>query len=173
MAKRRTIGGSTGEVNMTPMIDCTFQLIIFFVLTAQMASEQAKVLAPKPEVSQAISEEEGTITPGRVTVNIVSKCGDKEENRSSVTATQAKFYQVGAEKIPLDKTSRLVEIFTERFVSAEQRGIKKDDFYLEIRGDRDIAFSGIEPVLQAAAAAKIKKMSITAIVDKSVKKAKR
>jgi len=171
MAKRRNIGAATGEVNMTPMIDCTFQLIIFFILTAQMVSEQAKVLVPEPRVSQAVSEEEGMITPGRVTVNIVGKCGDKEENRDSITATQAKFYQVGAEIIPLEDIPRLVQILTEQLVMAGQRGIKEEDFYLEIRGDKDVAFAGIEPVLQAAAAAKIKKMSITAIVDKSVKKA--
>lgn len=172
MAKRRKIGSSTGEVNMTPMIDCTFQLIIFFILTAQMASEQAKVLVPKPEVSQAISEEENTALPDRVTVNVVSKCGDKKEHRDSITATQAKFYQVGAEKIEPHKMSRLVEILTERLALAEKRGVKEEDFYVEIRGDRDIAFGGIEPVLQAAATAKIKKMSITAIVDESGRKTK-
>ncbi|MBN1554128.1 MAG: biopolymer transporter ExbD [Phycisphaerae bacterium] len=171
MAKRRSAAGNAaGEVNMTPMIDCTFQLIIFFILTAQMASEQAKVLVPEPKVSQAISEEEGTITPGRVTVNVVSKCGDKEDNRDSITATQAKHYQVGAEIISLEDIPRLVQILTEQLSMAMQRGIQEKDFYVEIRGDKDIAFSGIEPVLHAAAAAKIKKMSITAIVDKSVKK---
>ncbi|MBN1941848.1 MAG: biopolymer transporter ExbD [Phycisphaerae bacterium] len=170
MAKRRIIGGAVGDVNMTPMIDCTFQLIIFFILTAQMASEQAKVLVPKPQISQALSEEEGTFTPGRVTVNIVSKFGDQEENRDSIFAAQAKHYQVGAEVIPLDKSSRLVEILTERMMLAAQEGIQEKDFYVEIRGDKDIAFAGIEPVLQAAAAAKIRKMSITAIVDKNVKK---
>ncbi len=170
MAKRRIVGNAAGEVNMTPMIDCTFQLIIFFILTAQMASEQAKVVVPEPQVSQAISEEDGTITPGRVTVNIVSKCGDQEEGRDSLTATQAKFYQVGAEVIPVDEVPRLVQILTEQMARAQQKGIKEKDFYVEIRGDKDVAFGGVEPVLQAAAAAKIKMMSITAIVDKNVKK---
>lgn len=173
MAKRRKVGGSPGEVNMTPMIDCTFQLIIFFILTAQMASEQAKVLVPAPNISQALSEKDVTITPARVTVNVVSKMGDKEENRDSITAARVECYQVGGEKIPPEDTARLVEILTERKVSATNQGIKEKDFYVEIRGDKDIAFGGIEPVLLAAAEAKIKKMSITAIVDPSVKKAKR
>ena len=173
MAKRRKIGGNPGEVNMTPMIDCTFQLIIFFILTAQMASEQAKVLVPEPKVSQALSEEEGSIAPGRVTVNVVSKIGDKEEGRDSITAARVECYQVGAEKILPEETARLVEILKERKAIATDQGIKDKDFYVEIRGDKDIAYGGIEPVLLAARDAKITKMSITAIVDPDGKKAKR
>jgi biopolymer transport protein ExbD len=174
MAKRRIAGSGTGEVNMTPMIDCTFQLIIFFILTAQMASEQAKVLVPEPQVSQALSEADGSVMPSRVTVNIVGKYGDKgdEDERESIVATHAEHFQVGAEKIELDETGRLVEILTERLVLAGQRGIKAEDFYVEIRGDRDITFGQVVPVLEAAAMAKIKKMCITAIVGKNVKKIK-
>lgn len=173
MARKRIIGSGLGDINMTPMIDCTFQLIIFFILTAQMAGEQAKVLVPEPQASQAISAEEGTITPGRVTVNVVGRCGDQEEDRDSFLAMQAKHYQVGAEIISLDDTPRLVQILTERLLLAKKEGVKEKDFYVEIRGDKDVAFSEIEPVLRAAAAAKIRKMSITALVGEKGRRAAR
>ncbi len=38
--KKRVGGGDSGGVNMTPMIDIVFQMIIFFVLTVQMERDQ-------------------------------------------------------------------------------------------------------------------------------------
>ena len=40
MSKRRSSDG--GEMNMTPMIDVVFQLIIFFVVTLKMSKEENK-----------------------------------------------------------------------------------------------------------------------------------
>lgn len=42
MSKRKKRGGGadSGAVNMTPMIDIVFQMIIFFVLTVQMERDQ-------------------------------------------------------------------------------------------------------------------------------------
>lgn len=39
MARRKITSGDGGEMNMTPMIDVVFQLIIFFVVTLKMTKE--------------------------------------------------------------------------------------------------------------------------------------
>jgi len=53
--------------NMTPMIDCTFQLIIFFMLTTQMASaEFVPMQLPRP--LRSVAKE---MTENKVIVNVV------------------------------------------------------------------------------------------------------
>jgi biopolymer transport protein ExbD len=66
--KKKIVGGGSMDINMTPMIDCTFQLIIFFILTAQIASEEvAKVAVPEPHHSMAYPEggDKGPVLPIR------------------------------------------------------------------------------------------------------------
>jgi biopolymer transport protein ExbD len=166
--KRRRVGSSSpGEVNMTPMIDCTFQLIIFFILTAQMANQDlAKLLVPKPYDSMAVSPEEGgpDVLPNRVIVNVVNKYGDEpEEKRNPADSGLVKHYQVGLTIVPEGDIETLKKIFEAR--RAKLTPAQKKDFFVEIRADRDVAFGGVEPVLRAAADANIAKMSITAIAD--------
>ncbi len=164
LQKSKAPGTGNLDVNMTPMIDCTFQLIIFFLLTAQMAGEEvAKVLVPHPQESVARSETDEKILPERVIVNIPNRYGDDDKNRDPRLSSQAVCYQIGGTRIPLDATEQLVELLQERKARAEARGI--EEFFVEIRGDKDVAFADVEPVLQAAAQAKIRKMSITAIVQ--------
>ena len=77
--------GQSGDVsfNMTPMIDCVFQLIIFFILAGQVASQSlARVDLYKPWKSQAQKWNEKD--PNRVIVNIPSKAGPEEKVSSPI-----------------------------------------------------------------------------------------
>lgn len=169
MPRERRAGSGAVDINMTPMIDCAFQLIIFFLLTAQMASQDiAEVAVPNPHHSIAISEKEQKVLPNRVIVNIVSQYGDETKDRDAFLSGQAERYQIGMTRIDVGDTERLTKILKDRYASAREQGFK--DFFVEVRGDRDIAYSGIEPVLRAAGEAKIAKMSITAFVDPNVVK---
>ena len=94
--KKKTNTGTTEEVNLTPMIDCTFQLIIFFIISAQMTSEAAKLLPPKPVSSMAMEAIKGTVstksgkgsvTSGgkvikeRITLNLYSNLKDSKKRK--------------------------------------------------------------------------------------------
>lgn len=156
------------------MIDCTFQLIIFFILTAQMASQDlAKLVVHKPNESMALSAEtkQGMKVnkPNQVTVNIVNEYGDRKDNRDPGISAQPICYKIGSKTIEIGDVDTLLDIFRQRKVHAEQAGYKAGDFYLEIRADKDVEFAGVEPVMLAAAEAGISKMSITAIVDEKMK----
>jgi len=165
MAKKKLEShGGAAEVNLTAMIDCTFQLIIFFILTAQMASEQAKVLISTPTESMALSvlNPESAPFPNKVTVNICGKFGnDKPEKRDASQSSSAEFYQIGGDRIELHEEERLIE----RLKAARAAALQKNpnaEFFVEIRADRDINYAGIEPVLLAAGEAKMQRMTITA-----------
>jgi len=174
--KKKQVGTGQIDVNMTPMIDCTFQLIIFFILTAQMASQEiAPVAVPEPFESMAINEVEGggklNQMPNKVTVNIVGPYGEDLKNRNPVDSGDAIFYQIGDKKIDIGDTERLttvMKLHLDKFKQDEQAKGKKPDnknFFVEIRGDQDVDYASVAPVMQAAGEAGISKMNITALVD--------
>ncbi|MCD4824603.1 MAG: biopolymer transporter ExbD [Phycisphaerae bacterium] len=169
MAKRklRKGGGGADELNMTPMIDCTFQLIIFFVLTAKMAQEDAEVLVPDPQKSAAVLDEKGNkIFKNRVTVNIPNKYGKDDTDRDPVIASRATRYVVkGNEDVEVGDIDTLVLILKKYRTQAINAGVKSEEFFMEIRCDKDIAFDSVLPVMFAAEQAEISKMAITAIAD--------
>jgi len=172
--KRKIGGGGVEEVNLTPMIDCTFQLIIFFIITAQMANQDlAKIAVAEPATSRAVEPDKEL--PNVCVVNIINEYGDQvdkvdkdgniigERVRDPLISARAKEYRIGVKTIAISDAESLVQIFKERRKSAKEQGFK--EFFVEIRGDKDIAYAGILPVMQAAAEAGIAKMFITAIVD--------
>jgi len=174
--KKKTVGTGQMDINMTPMIDCTFQLIIFFILTAQMAAQEiAPVAVPEPYESMAINELEdgGNLNqmPNKVTVNIVGPYGNELKDRKAGNSGDAKYYQIGDKKIVIgdqEELTAVMELHLESFKKDEQDKGKKPDtskFFVEIRGDQDVDYAHVAPVMQAAGNAGISKMNITALVD--------
>ncbi len=161
MAKRagyRQLGAGGGlGLNMTPMIDCVFQLIIFFILAGQVASKSLPTLAlHRPDASQAIPSKE-IKTPNRVIVNVLSAADENQETNPAL-AGEAKRYEIDGNPIPIGDFARLVKFLTRR---KGQSGA--GDFYLEIRADHRVDFGDVQPVMLAAAEARIVKMNITAL----------
>ena len=72
--------GGDSNFNMTPMIDVTFQLIIFFILAGQMSSQELArtIKLSRPYRSQARKDvpEQGQ---NRVVVNVVSRVATARE----------------------------------------------------------------------------------------------
>lgn len=173
MARKKHVDGSIQEVNLTPMIDCTFQLIIFFILTAQMASqEKAKVSIANPYMSMAVGAdpEKATTKVPNVTVNVVNKYGDNESDRQMDIASKAEYYQIGMTKVNAGDIEALTTAIKERkaqIVGDKTFKVQPSDVMVEIRADKDIAFQDVEPVMRASAEAKITNISMTAIVDKT------
>lgn len=178
--KKKQVGSGQIDINMTPMIDCTFQLIIFFILTAQMASQEiAPVAVPEPFESMAFNEVAGggemNLLPNKVTVNIVGPYGDDLKKRKSVDSGDALYYRVGDRKIDIgdaEKLSTVMKLYLDTFIQDEKKEGRQPDeknFFVEIRGDQDVDYASVAPVMQAASDAGIAKMSITALVDEKRK----
>jgi len=143
---------------MTPMIDCTFQLILFFILAGQMASESIATLQlHRPLESQAISQEEMQ-TPNKVIVNVLS--AEDAQGVDSPLALMASNYEIDGQSIHLGNTARLAEVLAER----KARSVA-EDFFVEIRADSRVSYAYVAPVMAAAAAAGIEKMNLTALLD--------
>ena len=156
--------GEAIDFNMTPMIDVTFQLIIFFILAGQMASQDlAQMLLHRPYKSQAIPTEVlGEEGRGGVVINIVSAAQDEKDpaNVSPVMAATAKEYRVGKERIAAGDIDTLVTRLKERI-----RGRNAAEVIVEIRSDSRVCFAAVRPTMVAAAEAGFHKMNITAKVQ--------
>ena len=161
---QRGAGGGV-DFNMTPMIDVTFQLILFFILVGQVASEElAKMELPQPDTSQAIKQEEA-VTPNHAVVNVVLDAEAESAPPGSLKAGMVGFYQVGTTQVQpdVDARKRLTSLIEAR--KAELTESQRESFYVEIRSDKRIHFEQVVPVLLAASDAKVQKMNITALLD--------
>ena len=158
MAKKRKEQENI-EFNMTPMIDVTFQLIIFFIIAGTIVSDELAALkVPDPTETMAREEFNGD---GGLIVNIVSEVGDGDEEGPE--ASRAKYWVVRRIEIPVGDIDRLKEEFSKSVEGLSPD--KKAKFTVEIRGDYRVQYGDIETVLLAAAEAGIPKMNITAIAD--------
>ena len=163
MLRRKSVG-DTLELPITPMIDCMFQLFLFFLLTASLVGMELPKLAlhtPKEPVAPGVAADREQLS--HVTVNILTRYGDSVKDRDARDAGQAAHYQVGVDAIDAkrpDAMDALTTLLKSRKTQAESRGAA--DFWVEIRADKDVRYGDIEPVMQAAAEAGIVRMSLTA-----------
>jgi len=156
--------GEGGDVsfNMTPMIDCTFQLIIFFILASTIASQSlAKLSPPQPHESVAWDAEKLKLQ-SKIVVNVLSAAGDNEAATPAVEAT-GKEYQINTQPVRIGDIETLVKILRRAADDAKKDGVRPEDFYVIIRADKRVHYSYIVPVMKAAAEAGIEKMCLTAL----------
>ncbi|HUS93497.1 MAG TPA: biopolymer transporter ExbD [Phycisphaerae bacterium] len=165
--------GSSGDVNfnMTPMIDCTFQLIIFFILASQTANEAyAKHIRPaRPHESQALAVKDYQ-AKNRIVINVVSAGALMDEKRgpTEFDFARAAHYKVGHKEFEVGNMDSLIELIEQKKVEAKKdgdyiEGDKSNEFFIEIRADERISWQDVAPVIRAGVAAGVRKMNITAL----------
>jgi biopolymer transport protein ExbD len=158
-------GGAPGDIsfNYIPLIDVTFNLIIFFVLTSEIASAQkARVLVPDPHEPQAVQR--GSMSTNHVVIAVVSAAA-YEKDADPQTASRALEYEIDGTRFEITDLDRLVALIAQKKALYEEilgPSASKGDFFVEIRADARVHFSEISPVIQAIAAAKIPRMAISA-----------
>jgi biopolymer transport protein ExbD len=114
--------------NMTPMIDVVFQLIIFFLLSSHLARQETHLPLPLPAADSGMVE--AADNQPRLTVNVLADGTLLVANR------------------PISPGD-LVSLLRNR------RAMHGDELEVRIRGDRDVLYSRIDPVLLACAKAGI------------------
>ena len=118
----------TGEagINMTPMIDVVFQLIIFFLVSSHLAKQEVQLKLPLPEA--ATGERESDPNAPRLTVNVLADGSLLLAGRTVAAA------EIGA---------RLRERLADLGPAAEVR----------VRCHREVPYASVEPLLVACARA--------------------
>lgn len=130
----------TMDVDMTPMIDCVFQLLIFFMLTNQMVQVE-RALLELPIADQA--KEEKIVDKKKLIINIHREGFVEISGRKVTDAELAKILFQEARESKDEKTQ-----LAERSVL--------------IRSDVDTAYKHIQKILIECAQQKIYKISFAA-----------
>lgn len=113
-------------INMTPMIDVVFQLLIFFLVSSHIAKHEAQMALPLPIADSGMDDEESTRP--RVTINVLPG-NELLMAGKSVPHTQL-----------LD---RLREVVAKEGADVEIR----------VRSDRRVPYGEVEPILMNCAQA--------------------
>ncbi len=164
-------GAHAGEVsfNMTPMIDCTFQLIIFFILASQIANKAyaKNVKIPRPDESQSVPLKDYN-EPNKLTINVVS-ADPRGEAEDPLEAANAGWYEIDGEKYDVGDIDPIIELVKNEKVLAEAAGAiggrTGKEFVIEVRADKRVNWHDVAPVIRAGVAAGVRKMNITALTQ--------
>jgi biopolymer transport protein ExbD len=116
------------QINMTPMIDVTFLLIIFFLLSSRLAQQETQLEVDLP-----------TAASGRQAI-------DDERPRLSINVTANGSVKLGSTEMPPAEMSGRLRIERDRL---------GEDLEVRIRADRFVPYSTVEPILLACAEAEI------------------
>ncbi len=106
--------------NMTPLIDITFLLIVFFVMSNQLIRDETAMEAILPR------EASGELPP------------EDDSNKIVINVPNAKETYFGAKRVTLDE---LRERLTREKIRA------KRETTIRIRANRDVPYGAIEPIL--------------------------
>jgi biopolymer transport protein ExbD len=121
-----TIGRSDIGINLTPMIDVVFQLIIFFLVSSHLVKQEAQMALPLPVADSG--QKPADESAKRLTLNVLA------DGALVLAGRQIEGHELA---------SRLEEASAERSGQLEVR----------IRGDRTVPYRFVEPILVACARA--------------------
>jgi biopolymer transport protein ExbD len=148
-------GSNPLSINLTPMIDCTMLLVVFFLLTTQMASSDfINMKLPKPTGSIASDFMEGN----RAVINVVPYA-DWQVKAGQGRFEDAMEYRLGTDHYTKQQLFAIVD----KLQKARKLSSKPKEFGVEIRSDMRIDYSEVEPIFQVLQQAKIQKVKITAL----------
>jgi biopolymer transport protein ExbD len=134
------------ELNLTAMMDVTFQLIIFFLLVNNMsAAELPKLEPPHPNKSVAQEPRERS----RVVINVIPV---------SKGSSAVKSLRVGQANIAAGNYGELTQLLDRE--KAANPAIEVD-----LRADRNIHYTEVQPVMNAITGAGVGRINLVAFTD--------
>jgi biopolymer transport protein ExbD len=119
-----TTGRGDLGINMTPMIDVVFQLIIFFLVSGHLVKQETQMPLPLPTARSASEQADGD--KPRLTINVLRDGQLLIAGRTTSSADLA-----------LDLQDRLAK--------------HGKDLEVRVRCDRAVAYEHVEPVMLACA----------------------
>ncbi len=138
-AKRRQVS-IMPQMNMTPLIDVTFQLILFFMLVNNIVAEESvwMILAKldNPQVQQL-----GDVD--RVVVNVVPRSDEDARRVDPLDCLgEVQFIRIGLEQYGPDELDQVTE-------SLKHARLGNPEIEVMLRSDAAIYYEAISPVMKA------------------------
>ncbi len=137
---RSTSRGSL-EFNMTPMIDVTFLLIIFFITSSHLAQQEIQYELDLPHAASGRAQSETQTR--RVTVNVLS------DGR----------LLLGSQTVANDELERIIHFERKQLTADEPLEVR-------IRSDRSVPYQFVEPILLSCARGGVWNVSFAVVQGK-------
>lgn len=146
------------EMNITPLIDVVFLLIIFFMLVNNITTQESVKLIP-PQVKHSVAHE--MKNKHRIVVNLITQTGLPASRKKSPLNIPGR---LGAVKAGL-------QLFAPNdlagFTAFLEKARKKDKLlHVLLRGDAALQYKTVQPVIEAIAKSGIKTIDIVASTNK-------
>ncbi len=163
MAKKRRVpdDGPSGDVDMSPMIDCCFLLLIFFVVNATQLTVSKD---PSISMPSAVSCTELKDANGCIVVNVFADVDNMKDDKA-----RAKFLDTyspttvwgtasnggGGKNVGYEQgqTTELTDYIKTEKESCKARNIEEKDIRLYLRGDKNAPWERSATAIRCAAAA--------------------
>jgi biopolymer transport protein ExbD len=144
-------GAVTPAMNITPLIDVVFLLIIFFMLVSNIvAKESVQMVVPKLEEPK--TADLGDIE--RVVVNIVPEVGERAEDPTDFFG-EPRFVQIGLQQYDVTDLAGI----TDALRAAREAN---PDIEVLLRADAALFYDAVAPVMTAITDAQIVKVNLVA-----------
>ena len=152
-----TRGPATPRMNLTPLIDIVFLLVIFFMLVNTMAAKQlVQMIVPKLEDKPQVQElPEGE----RIVISVAPQDGKRDRFDPMALEGAARFVQVGTHK---------------RFEATDVGGIREavremvtryPEAPVVLRADAALYYGEVEPIMDAITSAGVGQVNMVAFLD--------
>ena len=153
-------GSAAVQLNMTPLIDVTFQLIIFFMLVNNIIAEE-NVLMFVPDLDEPKTRQLGEVE--RITVNVAPMPFDRRTralgNRLDL-AGEASRVRIAMNDYSVDDLEGI------RAALAERRKAQPRIEVL-LRADAALYYRQVQPIMDAISAARIVKVNVVAMMPRT------
>jgi biopolymer transport protein ExbD len=153
-------GPISAAINMTPMIDVVFQLLIFFMLVNNISNEEgAPMIVPELEDPKTLEFGDRN----RVVINIEPMAFPENRKIGDINIPgQASSLKIGIERYALDDMDGVTK-------SLQQAKARNDKVEVLLRADAGLFYDEVQPVMQAIANAGIVKVNLVAYLPEDVR----
>ena len=161
------------KMDLTPLIDCVFLLILFFILTTELTVQVEEV-----ELPFAIEAKKGSDPPkggGTILINVVRVGATKDNPRAGKV-------RYNGEDVDLDKLTRMLQKEADHHARPQSRGGKGFGWEMGpggqelsklaviVRADRGVQSKYLRTVFTACAKARIYKVKVSAVQPEGARK---
>ncbi len=149
------------QFNMTPLIDVTFLLIIFFMVISNFISEES-VQMIVPELDQSKVRELEQMS--RIVVNIAPRPyarNDRSVNHLSWTG-EPDYVKVGSRLFSMNELDAVTAMLVEAVAAAPKDEAGGSQLEVLLRADSALYFDSVQPVMAAISRAGISKVHLVA-----------
>ena len=156
-------GPAAPEMNLTPLIDVVFLLIIFFMIVSQIVAEQnVEMIVPAPTdpQTQMLTEEDKPIMVNVAPVEYDAKSRGALPLRHSGQATKV---VVGSREFGATQTTAITNFLREVKATRIQQGV--DPIQAVVRADMALHYEEVRPILEAIRAAEIENVKLAAYTE--------